>query len=146
MGAAAPAVLEVARPRRAGKLELFLLVMRQRPLFALGYGLVLAIVILALFAPLIAPYDPETANAEITLQAPSWSHLLGTDISGMDIFSRVIFSARIDLVIAVLGTLFSVVIGAPLGLIAGYFSGTRGLWGRVSEVMMRAADVVQAFP
>jgi peptide/nickel transport system permease protein len=64
----------------------------------------------------------------------------------MDIFSRVIFSARIDLAIAVLGALFSLVIGSPLGLIAGYFSGTRGVWGWVSEAVMRVADVLQAFP
>jgi peptide/nickel transport system permease protein len=146
VAAPVPATLPIGHPTRAGKLELFLLVMRQRPLFAFGYAIVFLIVVLALFAPLIAPYDPEQANASITLQSPSGSHLLGTDISGMDIFSRVIFSARIDLVIAVLGTVFSVLIGSPLGLIAGYFSGTRGLWGRVSEVMMRIADVVQAFP
>ncbi|HZO95935.1 MAG TPA: ABC transporter permease [Gaiellaceae bacterium] len=142
----ATAVVEVARPRRAGKLELFLLVLRQRKLFAFGYLLITAIVVLALFAPLIVPYDPETADPAITLAAPSGSHWLGTDISGMDILSRVISSARIDLLIAVLGTLFSVLVGGPLGLIAGYFSGTRGLWGWVSEGMMRVADVLQAFP
>ncbi len=144
--APAPAGLDVSRPRRAGKIELFLLVLRQRPLFGFGYVLVALIVLLALFAPLIAPYDPEQANASITLRSPSGSHLLGTDISGMDIFSRVIFSARIDLLIAVLGTFFSLAIGSPLGLIAGYFSGNRSVWGWVSEVMMRVADVLQAFP
>jgi peptide/nickel transport system permease protein len=141
----APA-LEIERPRRAGKLEFFLLVLRQQPVFALGYLLVFVIVVLALFASLIAPYDPETANAAITLQSPSSSHLLGTDISGMDIFSRVIYSARIDLVIAVLGTFFSLAIGLPLGLLAGYFAGTRGAWAWLSEGIMRVADVLQAFP
>ena len=106
----------------------------------------MTIVALAVFAPLIAPYDPETANVETTLAAPGGSHWLGTDISGMDIFSRLIYSGRIDLVIAVLGTLLSVLIGGPIGLIAGYFSGSRGLWGRISEAMMRGADVLQAFP
>jgi peptide/nickel transport system permease protein len=138
--------LEVAARPRAGKAELFLLVLRQRPLFAFGYALILAIVVLALLAPLVAPYNPEEANAAITLQAPTGAHLLGTDISGMDIFSRIIYSARIDLVIAVLGTAFSLLIGLPLGLIAGYFAGVRGVWGAVSEVMMRIADVVQSFP
>jgi peptide/nickel transport system permease protein len=138
--------IEIARPRRAGKLELFLLVLRQRPLFAFGYTLIMLIVLMALLAPLIAPYDPQEANAAITLQPPSSSHLLGTDISGMDIFSRIIFSARIDLVIAVLGTAFSLLIGAPLGLVAGYFSGRPGFWGHISEWMMRTADVLQAFP
>jgi peptide/nickel transport system permease protein len=141
-----PGVVEIARPRRAGKVELFLLVLRQHKLFALGYFLVASIIILALVAPLIAPFDPEEANASITLASPSASHWLGTDISGMDIFSRIIYSARIDLVIAVLGTFFSILIGGPLGLIAGYFSGARGLWGWISEIMMRVADVLQAFP
>jgi peptide/nickel transport system permease protein len=138
--------VDFARARGAGKLELFLLVMRQRPLFALGYVLVFLIVMLALLAPVVAPYNPREANAAITLQSPSGSHLLGTDISGMDIFSRIIYSGRIDLVIAILGTVFSLLIGTPLGLIAGYFSGARGFWGWVSEGMMRVADVVQAFP
>ena len=138
--------IEIAAPRRSTKLALFVLVLRQRPVFALGYVLVALIVVLAILAPLIAPYDPEQADAAVTLLPPSSSHLLGTDISGMDVFSRVIYSARIDLLIAVAGTLFSLVVGMPLGLIAGYFSGTRGPWGWLSEGMMRAADVLQAFP
>jgi len=142
---AAP-VVEIEQPRRAGRLELFVLVLRQNPLFAFGYTLILVIVALALLAPVIVPYDPEEANAAITLQPPSASHWLGTDISGMDILSRVIVSARIDLVIAVLGTLLSVAVGVPLGLIAGYFAGRKGLWGWTSEGVMRAADVLQAFP
>lgn len=141
-----PTSLEVAAPRRFGKLALFALVLRQRPVFALGYVLVALIVVLAILAPLIAPYDPEQADAAVTLLPPSGSHLLGTDISGMDVFSRVIYSARIDLLIAVAGTLLSLAVGMPLGLIAGYFSGTRGPWGWLSEGMMRAADVLQAFP
>jgi peptide/nickel transport system permease protein len=145
MTTAAPA-LEVARPRRTGRLELFLLVLRQHPLFAFGYVLVLVIVLLALLAPVVAPFDPEEANAAASLVGPSWDHLLGTDVSGMDVFSRVIHSARIDLLIAVAGTLLSLVIGAPLGLLAGYFAGTRGAWSWLAEAIMRTADVLQAFP
>ena len=132
-----PGAMEIAHPRRAGKAELFLLVLRQHKLFALGYFLVASIIILALAAPLIAPFDPEEANASITLASPSASHWLGTDISGMDIFSRIIYSARIDLVIAVLGTCFSILIGGPLGLIAGYHAAT---W---NSPMLH---VLQAFP
>ena len=115
-------------------------------MLALGYVLVVAIILLSLFAPLIAPYDPEQANPDAVLVPPSSSHVMGTDVSGMDVFSRVIYSGRIDLTIAVFGTLVSVLIGLPLGLIAGYFSGTKGVWGWISEGLMRAADVLQAFP
>ena len=145
MTTATPAA-EIAPLRRTGKLELFLLVLRQQPMLALGYVLVVAIILLSLFAPLIAPYDPEQANPDAVLVPPSSSHLMGTDVSGMDVFSRVIYSGRIDLTIAVFGTLVSVLIGLPLGLIAGYFSGTKGIWGWISEGLMRAADVLQAFP
>ena len=145
MTTATPAA-EIAPPRRTGKLELFLLVLRQQPMLALGYVLVVAIILLSLFAPLIAPYDPEQANPDAVLVPPSSSHVMGTDVSGMDVFSRVIYSGRIDLTIAVFGTLVSVLIGLPLGLIAGYFSGTKGIWGWISEGLMRAADVLQAFP
>ena len=146
VAAPVPSSIDDARTRRTGKLELLLVVLRQRPLFAFGYLLILLIVLLALLAPVVAPFDPEKANASITLQSPSGSHLLGTDISGMDILSRIIYSARIDLVIAVLGTAFSLLIGSPLGLVAGYFAGMRGVWGQISEAIMRIADVVQAFP
>lgn len=146
LAAPAPSPITAAPPSRAGRLELFLLVLRRHPLYALGYLLVLMVVVFAIFAPFIAPFGPERADATVVLQPPSAQHILGTDVSGMDVFSRVVYSARIDLTIAVFGTLFSLIIGSPLGLIAGYFSGTRGVWGWTSEGLMRAADVLQAFP
>lgn len=145
MSESVPAIA-IAPPRRAGRLELFLLVLRRHPLFALGYALVLGVIVIAIFAPLIAPFDPEQANPEAAVEPPSSRHIMGTDVTGMDVFSRVVFSARIDLTIALLGTLVSLALGGPLGLIAGYFSGVRGFWGWVSEGLMRAADVLQAFP
>ena len=138
--------VKVTPPRRAGKLELFFLVLRRQPLLAFGYLAVLATILLALLAPVIAPFDPEDANAADYLQPPGGRHIRGTVVSGMDIFSRIIHAARIDLTIAVVGTLLSLAIGSPLGLIAGYFSGFKGVWGWLSEGLMRAADVLQAFP
>jgi peptide/nickel transport system permease protein len=146
VAAPAPSPMAAAPPSRAGRLELFLLVLRTHPLYGLGYLLVLTVVIFAIFAPFIAPFDPERADPAVVLVPPGGEHLFGTDVSGMDVFSRVVYSARIDLTIAVLGTLLSLVVGSPLGLIAGYFSGARGVWGWVSEGLMRAADVLQAFP
>ena len=64
----------------------------------------------------------------------------------MDIFSRVIWAPRIDLLIAVFATLTSVIIGAPLGVWAGYYGGEKGIMGIMSEILLRVMDVVQAFP
>lgn len=117
-----------------------------RPRFALGYIIVILMTLLAIFAPLIAPFDPQVADASGFLQPPSARNLFGTDNVGMDVFSRAIYAPRIDLTIALLGTVFSALIGTTLGAFAGYYAKSRGprLW--VSVAVMRAADVVQAFP
>lgn len=139
------------RPRRQSgvwqqRLRFFLAVMRRRPQFALGYILVAIIVFLAIFAPWIAPFDPVRANPSVYLQPPGWPYLMGTDATGMDIFSRVIYAPRIDLAIALAGTVSSALIGVTLGAIAGYYETVRG-WGAFgSGFIMRAADVIQAFP
>ena len=128
------------------RLAFFLAVLRARPDFAIGYGLVTAILFLAIFAPLVAPFDPEQANPAAYLQPPSLTHLMGTDATGMDIFSRVIYAPRIDLTIALAGTLLSAVIGVMLGAAAGYYETVGGFGAFASGFVMRAADVMQAFP
>lgn len=129
-----------------GRLRFLLDVLRARPLFAVGYGIVIAVVLLAIFAPLIAPYPPETANPADFLQPPSWRHLLGTDSTGMDIFSRTIYAPRIDLTIAIAGTLISAVIGSLIGASVGYYQEVGGVASFFSGFVMRSADVLQAFP
>lgn len=124
----------------------FLAVLRVRPRFALGYGIVLAIILLAIFAPLIAPFDPQQANPSAYLQPPGWPHLMGTDATGLDIFSRVIYAPRIDLAIALAGTLVSAIVGSILGAAAGYYETKRGVGTLVSGFIMRSSDVLQAFP
>ena len=121
-------------------------VFAKRPLFAVGYAIVLVMVGVAVLAPLLTPYSPVTANPDVFLQPPSWRHPLGTDPQGMDILARIIYAPRIDLTIAVVGTAISALVGVGLGLLVGYFSGTGGLKGLTSEIAMRVADVVQAFP
>jgi len=136
-----------ARPSAAsGKLSFFLAVLRARPQFALGYGIVLAVVLLAIFAPFIAPFEPEQANPAAYLQPPGWPYLMGTDATGLDVFSRVIHAPRIDLAIALAGTLVSAVIGSILGAAAGYYETRRGLGTFFSGLIMRSSDVLQAFP
>jgi peptide/nickel transport system permease protein len=114
--------------------------LRRRPL-ALG-GLVVAtlFVLMALFAPLIAPYDPADTNFSAVLQPPSADHIMGTDDLGRDVFSRVVYGARASLEAGVLATLLAMVVAVPIGLIAGYY---RGWW---DPVISRFTDVVLAFP
>lgn len=97
-------------------------------------------VVVALLAPWIAPYDPITHNLPEKLQGPSLRHLLGTDNFGRDLLSRVIYGARIDLQMGVIGVIFPFMIGTVVGAIAGY----SGRW--VDAVLMRLIDIVLAFP
>lgn len=106
----------------------------------LGAAIVLGWALVAIFAPWVAPFDPIAHNLPEKLQAPNLLHLLGTDNFGRDILSRVIYGARIDLQMGVLGVLFPFLIGTTLGSIAGYAGG----W--VDTVLMRVVDVVLAFP
>ena len=82
------------------RLELALRIAVARPRFAAGYLIVTVVVLLAAFAPAVAPYNPIVADPRSFLEPPSWRHLFGTDAVGMDIFSRTIFAPRIDLTIA----------------------------------------------
>lgn len=149
MGATAPEAStgsEAGVRPASGKLSFFLAVLRARPQFALGYAIVLIILLLAIFAPLIAPFEPEQANPVAFLQPPGWPYIMGTDATGLDVFSRVIYAPRIDLAIALAGTLVSAVFGSILGAIAGYYETKRGLGTLVSGFIMRSSDVLQAFP
>jgi peptide/nickel transport system permease protein len=144
-------VIATPPPRPAGHagrglLRFFFAVLRARPLFALGYGIVAVVVLMAIFAPLIAPYDPVKADPANFLQPPGWHHWMGTDATGMDILSRVIYAPRIDLTIALAGTLISAVFGSLLGAAAGYYETRRGIGAFAAGFVMRAADVLQAFP
>jgi peptide/nickel transport system permease protein len=94
----------------------------------------------ALFAPLIAPSSPTAQDLANAFQPPSLAHLMGTDNLGRDIFSRVVYAARIDLQIGLIMTYIPLMTGVLLGAVAGYFG------GRVDTVIMRLVDVVIAFP
>jgi peptide/nickel transport system permease protein len=104
------------------------------------------VVLLAVLAPLVAPYDPIVTDSASFLEPPSWRHLFGTDAVGMDIFSRTIFAPRIDLTIAVTATLLSASVGTLIGAYVGFYSHERGLHAGLGYGIMRAADVLQAFP
>jgi peptide/nickel transport system permease protein len=113
------------------------------PLITAGGMIVLLIVLVALAAPLLAPYPADAGSAthpEIALQAPSLHHLFGTDQVGRDVFSRVLYGARVSPLVALFVLLIACAVGIPLGVLAGYFGGA------ADEGIMRVTDVFLAFP
>ncbi len=112
---------------------------RADPIFVVAVVIVLVTVLCALFPSLIAPFDPDKLGKDL-LAPPSWKHLVGTDEYGRDILSRIIYGARVELVISVLGVALAVVTGVPIGLISGY----RG--GFFDSLLMRIQDALLAFP
>ena len=106
-----------------------------------GLGIVVFWVLVAIFAPLLTPYDPvRDQDWEAANQGPSATHLLGTDDLGRDLWSRLLYGARTILVLAPLSVLCSLLVGSTLGLAAGY------LGGIIDEVVMRILDAMMAFP
>ncbi|MDE6817078.1 MAG: ABC transporter permease [Lachnospiraceae bacterium] len=95
---------------------------------------------MAIFAPLLAPYDPNRQDLMSSLAKPSAKYLLGTDLHGRDILSRIIFGTRISMVIGILAVFIGTIIGSLLGLIAGYFGGIPDL------VIMRILEAVFSIP
>jgi ABC-type dipeptide/oligopeptide/nickel transport systems, permease components len=106
----------------------------------LGFGLLALLAICSAFAPWIAPYDPNAQDYRAVLQAPSAAHWLGTDHTGRDMLSRLIFGTRIAFGIGFTAIGLAVLLGGLLGLVAGY---TRGL---VDEGIMRVMDALLSFP
>jgi peptide/nickel transport system permease protein len=111
-----------------------------RGLVIFGLVVIVLIILAAIFAPLIAPYDPYQLGTGKILEQPSWKHLLGTDQLGRDTLSRVIFGARTSLTVGLVVVAISGIIGMTLGLLAGYYSG----W--VNTIIMRLIDALMSFP
>lgn len=117
--------------------------MRKSTLSMVGLIVVIVIILLAIFAPFVAPYPEDAGNAihfDQTLQPPSAEHWFGTDEIGRDIFSRVLYGARISLVLGFTVLLLAIAIGVPLGLIAGFWG------GKVNTLIMRTADIFLSVP
>lgn len=119
--------------------------LKRNKLAMFGLGLVVLIVLAAIFAPFITKYDPYeqliwTEGKQAQLQPPSAKHWFGTDYYGRDVFSRVIYGARISLQIGIAATLISVIIGVTLGAIAGYYGGI------VDDIISWLINVIFAFP
>ena len=118
----------------------FRYVMGETPVTMFAFFLFALIAILAIFGPLITPYDPLATNAAHTLKPPSWDHVFGTDHLGRDVFSRVIAATRLDLGIAVSAVALSFFMGSMLGCSAGFWGG----W--TDRIVGRFTDTIMAFP
>jgi|HigsolmetaAR202D_1030399.scaffolds.fasta_scaffold00288_14 ABC-type dipeptide/oligopeptide/nickel transport system permease subunit len=137
-----PASASAKSKSRAGRsawaltLEQFL----RRPLALVGLGMLLVLILAAVFAPYIAPYDPIRRNFAERFVPPSAAHWLGTDALGRDVFTRILYGGRVTLYIGLLSVLLSMLIGVPIGLVAGYFGKL------IDATLMRMLDLILAFP
>lgn len=106
----------------------------------LGLIMAAAFIIVAIFAPVFAPYPPNEINLLSVLETPSSTHLLGTDYYGRDLLSRIIYGSRISISVGVIVQVISLTIGTLMGSLAGYYG------GKVDMVIMRVVDIFMSFP
>lgn len=125
---------------RAGQFYRRWLGFTQNWLGVVGLIIVVTLIAMAVFAPLIAPYDPLAQNLSQRLQPVSWQHWCGTDALGRDIFSRIVYGSRVTLLIVGLVVVTVGPLGLILGCVAGYYGGV------VDRALMRVTDIVLAFP
>jgi ABC-type dipeptide/oligopeptide/nickel transport system permease subunit len=127
-------------PPHVSKARRFLKVFFSRIIVVFGSIVILAMILMAIFAPFIAPYQPDKIDMANGLLQPNRHHLLGTDFHGRDTLSRVIFGTRISLLIGIAAVSMAAIIGMGLGLLAGYIGGI------TNAVIMRLIDALMAFP
>jgi peptide/nickel transport system permease protein/oligopeptide transport system permease protein len=113
---------------------------RQNRLAISGLLFVILLALLAIFAPLVSPYNPYVVDLDQQLLPPSLHHWLGTDNFGRDVLTRIVYGARISLVVGLVPSFISLVIGTGMGILSGYVG------GRTDFVVMRLADMMIAFP
>jgi ABC-type dipeptide/oligopeptide/nickel transport system permease subunit len=111
-----------------------------RPLGAVGAGIIVVMLVVAVAAPLLAPYDPVVNDFASMLAAPSAAHWLGTDAFGRDVLSRLIYGARVSMLVGLGAQIIIVLIGVPIGALSGFIG------GRTDLLLTRFVDVMYAFP
>lgn len=109
-------------------------------LILFGISIIAILILLAIFAPLISPYNPHAIDVDNILSSPSRAHILGTDSLGRDLFSRMLYGTRVSLEVGLVAVGVSLVIGVLLGSLSGY------LGGRVDNLIMRFVDIMLCFP
>lgn len=128
------------RRQRVDRAVVFARRFARSPNAVIGLALFVGLLLMAAFAPLIAPYDPVAVNVRERLQAPSLQHVFGTDDFGRDVFSRVVWGSQLALRLGTLSVVVALVGGIALGLLSGYYGG----W--VDMVISRLFEVILAFP
>lgn len=131
------------RPRGRGMRHPLVARLLADRVFLIGFIIVMISLGMALFGPFVVPHDPLKPDPNAISSPPSSEHWFGTDITGLDVFSRVIVSARIDVLIALAATIVSLVVGSLIGVLVSYY---RSWLGRIGDIALRGIDVVQAFP
>ncbi|MFH1485650.1 MAG: ABC transporter permease [Chloroflexota bacterium] len=131
---------DAALRRGLGTVQQLIRFCKTKPLGASGGLIVAVLVVVAVLAPLVAPYEPNELRQTAILSPPSAEFILGTDDFGRDVFSRIVFGARISLYVGIFSTVFGTTVGAILGLVGGY------LGGRTDNIIQRVMDVMMAFP
>ena len=114
--------------------------LRRSATAVVGLAIVVALLVVAIFADVLAPRDPIVNDQSRTFQPPSWEHPLGTDQLGRDMLSRVIHGTRISLLVGVSSVLLALLVGVPFGMVAGFYG------GRTDTYIMRIMDLILAFP
>jgi peptide/nickel transport system permease protein len=139
---AAPPVLSAPAPpaETISRTRLLWLTLRRKPLGAVSAGIILLLILTAIFASVLAPYDPLETRPDIRLQPPGREHLFGTDDIGRDVLSRIIYGSRISLWVGLLAVGIGTMAGMVVGLVCGYWE------GRIDLVLQRVMDAVQAIP
>lgn len=125
---------------RSKEIKRFLRVFLGRPVVVFGIVVIIIFIILAAFAPYIAPYDPNARDMRNAMAQPSAEHWLGTDTLGRDVLSRLIYGTQISLIIGILVVAIAATVGITLGAIAGYFGGL------TNTIIMRIVDALMAVP
>jgi len=134
------AVAPILPQRRSLFLELIRQMIRTKPLGAFAGVLIVGMVVIALLAPFVAPYGPNAIHKERTLQAPSGAFFFGTDSLARDLFSRILYGARVSLTVGIGAVALSLLFATGIGLVSGYFGGT------FDAVLQRLVDAFMAFP
>ncbi len=127
-------------PARVSEWRRFRRVFFERKLVMFGFAILLLLVFTAIFAPLLAPYNPYQMNLADSLSQPSSKYLLGTDLQGRDTLSRLIYGSRTALMVGFGSVFFAGLVGVILGLVAGYFGGITNM------IIMRFMDALMGFP